>query len=95
MGSINSLLGHSGQSLYTASKHALLGIVKCAALELGKYNIRVNAIGPGPIATEALLNFNGPAGTAETGVASKDQTCFLEDPASDQSVYTGSLALLP
>ena len=55
MGSINSLLGHSGQSLYTASKHALLGIVKCAALELGKYNIRVNAIGPGPIATEALL----------------------------------------
>lgn len=55
MGSINSLLGHSGQSLYTASKHALLGIVKCAAIELGKYNIRVNAIGPGPIATEALL----------------------------------------
>jgi len=29
------------------------------------------------------------------GVASKDQTCFLEDPASDQSVYTGRLALLP
>ena len=55
MGSINSLLGHSGQSLYTASKHALLGIVKCAALDLGKYDIRVNAIGPGPIATEALL----------------------------------------
>ena len=55
MGSINSLLGHSGQSLYTASKHALVGIVKCAAIELGKYNIRINAIGPGPIATEALL----------------------------------------
>ena len=55
MGSINSLLGHSGQSLYTASKHALLGIVKCAAIDLGKYNIRVNVIGPGPIATEALL----------------------------------------
>ena len=55
MGSINSLLGLSGQTLYTASKHALLGIVKCAAIDLGKYNIRVNAIGPGPIATEALL----------------------------------------
>ena len=55
MGSINSLLGHSGQTLYTASKHALVGIVKCAAIDLGKYNIRVNAIGPGPIATEALL----------------------------------------
>ncbi len=55
MGSINSLLGHSGQTLYTASKHALLGIVKCAAIDLGKYDIRVNAIGPGPIATEALM----------------------------------------
>lgn len=55
MGSINSLLGHSGQSLYTATKHALLGIVKCAAIDLGKYNIRVNAIGPGPVATDALL----------------------------------------
>ena len=38
MGSINSLLGHSGQSLYTASKHALLGIVKCAAIDLGKFD---------------------------------------------------------
>ena len=55
MGSINSLLGHRGQSLYTASKHAVLGIVKCAAIDLGKYGIRVNTIGPGPIATEALL----------------------------------------
>ena len=56
MGSVNSMLGHSGQSLYTATKHALLGIVKCASIDLGKYNIRVNAIGPGPIATDALLN---------------------------------------
>tara|TARA_B100000700_G_C14886368_1_gene780563 strand:- start:328 stop:1083 length:756 start_codon:yes stop_codon:yes gene_type:complete len=55
MGSINSLFGHSGQSLYTATKHALLGIVKCASVDLGKYNIRVNAIGPGPIATSALI----------------------------------------
>ena len=55
MGSINSLLGHSGQSLYTATKHALLGIIRCAARDLGKYNIRINAIGPGPIATDALV----------------------------------------
>lgn len=55
MGSINSLFGHSGQSLYTATKHALLGIVKCASVDLGNYNIRVNAIGPGPVATSALI----------------------------------------
>ena len=42
--------------MYTATKHALLGIVKCASVDLGKYKIRVNAIGPGPIATDAFLN---------------------------------------
>ncbi len=41
---------------YVASKHAVLGIVRSAAIDLGSRGIRVNAIGPGPIATEALLN---------------------------------------
>lgn len=55
MGSMNSHRAHAGQGLYTASKHAVLGIVRAAALDLGRFNIRVNAIGPGPVATEALL----------------------------------------
>ena len=55
MGSMNSHRAHAGQGLYTASKHAVLGIVRAAALDLGRYGIRVNALGPGPVATEALL----------------------------------------
>jgi NAD(P)-dependent dehydrogenase (short-subunit alcohol dehydrogenase family) len=38
---------------YTASKHAALGLVRSVALELGLAGIRVNAIGPGSVATEA------------------------------------------
>lgn len=55
MGSIMSEKGAARQTLYNASKHAVLGIVRCAALELGPRGIRVNALGPGPVATAALL----------------------------------------
>lgn len=55
MGSLNSQRAHPRQCLYTATKHAVLGIVRATALDLGRYGIRVNAIGPGPIATDALL----------------------------------------
>ena len=55
MASINAFLAHPRQMLYTASKHAALGIIRAAAHDLGRYNIRVNGIAPGPIATDALL----------------------------------------
>ncbi len=55
MGSTNSWIGHPRQAAYTASKHAVLGIVRAAARDLGRFGIRVNALGPGPVATEALL----------------------------------------
>lgn len=56
MGSVNSVRGHAPQSLYVATKHAVLGIVRSTALDLGRHNIRVNALGPGPIATNALMS---------------------------------------
>jgi len=54
MASINAETAHPRQMLYTASKHAVLGVVRAAALDLGRYGIRVNALAPGPIATDAL-----------------------------------------
>lgn len=56
MGSLNSRRAHGKQCLYTATKHAVLGIVRATALDLGRHGIRVNALGPGPIATDALLD---------------------------------------
>jgi len=55
MASINGFRAHPGQVLYTASKHAAIGITRAAALDLGPSGIRVNALAPGPIATDALL----------------------------------------
>lgn len=41
------LVGNPGASIYSASKHGILGLTKCAALEYGKNGIRVNAVAPG------------------------------------------------
>jgi NAD(P)-dependent dehydrogenase (short-subunit alcohol dehydrogenase family) len=55
IGSLNSWWGDPNITSYVASKHAVLGIVRSAALDLGRRGIRVNAVAPGPVATDALL----------------------------------------
>jgi NAD(P)-dependent dehydrogenase (short-subunit alcohol dehydrogenase family) len=55
IGSLNSWRGDPNIASYVASKHAVLGITRSAALDLGRRGIRVNALGPGPVATDALL----------------------------------------
>ncbi|MCX7381281.1 MAG: glucose 1-dehydrogenase [Alphaproteobacteria bacterium] len=49
--SVAGLAPSAGMVAYVASKHAVLGMTKVAAAEVGRNNIRVNAVCPGPIAT--------------------------------------------
>jgi NAD(P)-dependent dehydrogenase (short-subunit alcohol dehydrogenase family) len=71
---ISSTFGHGGganASIYAASKHAVEGLTKSAALELAGAGIRVNAIAPGPTETGMLDRFTGSAERKEamkTGV---------------------------
>jgi len=46
--------GIANIALYTATKHAIVGLTRAVALELAKSNIRVNAIAPGPVQTGLL-----------------------------------------
>ncbi len=59
IGSINSFGGQPGRVHYTASKHAVVGMVKNLAIEWGHHNVRVNGIAPGPVDTP-LLRRNVP-----------------------------------
>jgi NAD(P)-dependent dehydrogenase (short-subunit alcohol dehydrogenase family) len=46
--------GAAGASIYVASKHAVEGLTKSAALEAAAFGVRVNAVAPGPVQTAML-----------------------------------------
>ncbi len=57
--SIAGQIGMAGAGVYVASKHAVDGLTKAAAIEYAKQGIRVNAVSPGAIVTDMLNRFTG------------------------------------
>ena len=91
-----SLYGSPNQSAYTASKSAMNGLTKSNAKELGKYQIRVNAIAPGVVMTDMVkdncdqttiqrLNMMTPLGR---GADPEDLIGMYVHLASDESKFT-------
>lgn len=71
---ICSVVAHAGyekQSVYTASKHALLGFTKSLAIELHKEDIRVHAISPGGVYTD-MIKVSRPDLSSEGMIMPKD-----------------------
>lgn len=96
--SLNSWKGDPKIAPYVASKHAVLGLMKSAAMELGGQGIRVNAVAPGPVATQALRNrvltrANGNQELAEATFTKLSASTALQRIATGEEVANVALFL--
>jgi NAD(P)-dependent dehydrogenase (short-subunit alcohol dehydrogenase family) len=57
--SVAGLIGMAHGTLYTAAKHAVLGLTKAAALEFAQQGVRINAVCPGVVETDMYDRFSG------------------------------------
>lgn len=72
--SIAGLRGFAGLAAYTTSKHAVVGLMRCAALEGAKDGIRVNTIHPSPIETRMMRSIEEGAAP---GAAAQAKDAFI------------------
>ena len=67
MSSVEGKMGKPGLSIYVAAKHAINGLVKSAAQEVGTLGITVNSVCPGAIETDIMLA-EGPGAAESMGI---------------------------
>jgi NAD(P)-dependent dehydrogenase (short-subunit alcohol dehydrogenase family) len=79
--SIYGQKGFGGGALYVASKHAIIGITKSAALESAPFGVRINAVGPGPIETAMFNRVTGGHPEAKSAFLSTVPLGRAGDPA--------------
>jgi len=78
--SVAGLVGTRGGVAYCASKHGVVGMTKCAALDFSKKKIRVNAVCPGIIKTPMLEHMAELTGTSLETYAAQEPVGRLGEP---------------
>ena len=67
--SVAGMRAHPGLSPYVASKHAVIGLTRCAAVEAAVYGVRVNAACPGPVDTGMMAKIERMVSPQDPGAA--------------------------
>jgi NAD(P)-dependent dehydrogenase (short-subunit alcohol dehydrogenase family) len=78
--SVAGLVGFATIPAYTASKHGVVGLTRCAALDYAEQGIRVNAVCPGVIDTEMVERFTGHQPEAEAALLASEPVGRLGQP---------------
>ncbi|MFZ5721734.1 MAG: SDR family NAD(P)-dependent oxidoreductase [Pseudomonadota bacterium] len=69
LSSISGVVGAASLGAYAISKHAVLGLVRTAALETGRHGVRVNAVCPGPIQSAMMQRLDAALSARDPGRA--------------------------
>jgi NAD(P)-dependent dehydrogenase (short-subunit alcohol dehydrogenase family) len=77
--SLGSYIGTRNLGPYTASKHAVLGLTKTAALEVARKGIRVNAVCPGPVDTDMLRDIELSQSNGEIELLRQKRAASIPD----------------
>ncbi|XXG73447.1 hypothetical protein AAC387_Pa07g2361 [Persea americana] len=92
--SVSSTVGASASHAYTCSKHAVAGLTKNAAAELGQFGIRVNCVSPYALATPLAENFVRLKGEefekALSGTANLKGVCLKAEDVAQAVLYLAS-----
>lgn len=92
LSSIAGQVGFAGAAVYAASKHAVEGLTKSAALEGAPKGVRVNAVAPGPTETQMLDRFVGGSDQAKARLVATIPTgrASTADEIAQTIVFLGS-----
>jgi meso-butanediol dehydrogenase/(S,S)-butanediol dehydrogenase/diacetyl reductase len=82
LASTAGVIGQAYVAGYVASKHALVGLTRAMAIELGRTGIRVNAVCPGGVNTNILNDFMPPEGASMTLVSRAFLLREMQEPDS-------------
>lgn len=93
--SIAGVTGFKNRAAYSAAKWAVQGLTKTSALDLGKYNIRVNSVHPGSVETPLTANLKRGLGQIPLNRAAQvDEVSHLVVYlASDESTFTSGSSI--
>jgi NAD(P)-dependent dehydrogenase (short-subunit alcohol dehydrogenase family) len=79
LSSISGMVGAASLGPYVVSKHAVVGLVRAAALESGRHGVRVNAVCPGPIDSDMMRRI-------DKALADRDPTRLATQPGAAPGV---------